>query len=421
MSQSLLNRAPSRSTSAPSAVAAPPSLGGGRYLLGIWILLAVLTPLSGFLGARGFAPEVGVAGLLCLPLVRLRASDLTGFLLFGLLVACAVVSAFWSPAPLPHDLKGFSRFTGLHLFQQLLFSGALIVTARTLPPERARKALAWMGGGLLALTAVLLFESVTDARLLNTLQGLVGQKSDITGWALRSVAQGGYVVVMLFWPVSVAMRLGQRRYLAVAFGVGAALALVLLHMAAPLAALLSSAVVFALVARFGRPAVLVALALAVLQSLDAPWLMRTLAKDGAFAALRPHLPASWAARVDIWSFTSGRMAEKPLLGWGLDASRMFKDHIPLHPHDAPLQLWFELGTVGAVLGALAWAFIFARFAEETSTRRLHAATGCATAWCAMVIGAFSFSQWQEWWICLVALAFAACAVLSRQIEGDDLD
>jgi len=156
------------------------------------------------------------------------------------------------------------------------------------------------------------------------------------------------------------------------------------------------------------------------QILVLPWLMRAWAADGVFRSLRAHLPASWAARLDIWTFASARMAEKPVFGWGLDASRTFQDLIPLHPHDAALQLWLELGVFGAVLGALIWAFIFWRFAEAAPRQRLYAAAGCATAWSTLIIGAFSFSLWQEWWICLAALAFAACAVLSRQLDGPAL-
>jgi O-antigen ligase len=141
-------------------------------------------------------------------------------------------------------------------------------------------------------------------------------------------------------------------------------------------------------------------------------------QGGALQSLRPRLPPSWAARVDIWTFTSARMAEKPVFGWGLDASRMFKGHISLHPHDGPVQLWFELGLPGAILGALIWAFIFWRLAEAARANRLLAAAGCAVAWSAMVIGAFSFSLWQEWWICLVALGFACWMLLSRQLDRD---
>ena len=413
LSQSLLNRSPSQSTLVKPAVAGDWS---GRYLLGVWIMVAVLTPIVGFLGARGFAPAVGFAGLLCLPLVRLRLADAAGLILFGLLVEWALISALWSPAPLPHGLHQFSRFTGLHLAQEVLFSGALIVTARTLPPERARAALTWIAGGLAVLIAVLVFESLTDAWLLGTLQAQIGQKSDVAHWALRTVGQGTYVVVMLFWPVSIVLWRTGRRALAATFVAAAVLALGLLHLAAPLVALVTGAAVFGLVAWLGRPAVIGALVLSVGQTFAVPWLMRMWATDGLFAAIRPHLPASWAARVNIWTFVSARMAEKPLRGWGLDASRTFKGHIPLHPHDAALQLWFELGAVGAVLGALIWSFIFWRFAEAAPRRRLYAAAGCATAWSALVIGAFSFSLWQEWWICLAAMGFAACALLGRQLE-----
>ena len=416
MSQSLLNRSSSGSRFVKPAVAAAGDWSG-RYLLGIWILVAVLTPLIGFLGARGYAPEVGLAGFLCLPFVRLKLADVAGLILFGLLVEWALISALWSPAPLPQNLNQFGRFTGLHLAQQLLFSGALIVTARALSPERARTALTWIGGGLLLLIAVLLSESVTDAWLLGTLQGLAGDKPRAAHWALRAVAQGGYAVVMLFWPVSIGLWAAGRRYLAAAFAGSAILALILLHISALAAAIITGAAVFGLVAWLGRPAAIAALALSAAQTLAVPWLMRTWAQNGAFSAMLPHLPASWAARVNIWTFVTERMTEKPLFGWGLDASRTFKGHIPLHPHDAPLQLWFELGAIGAVLGALIWAYIFWRFAEAAPRRRLYAAAGCATAWSALVIGAFSFSLWQEWWICLAALGFAACSLLSRQLDG----
>ncbi len=35
----------------------------------------------------------------------------------------------------------------------------------------------------------------------------------------------------------------------------------------------------------------------------------------------------------------------------------------------------------------------------------------------LVVGALSFGAWQEWWICLVALAFAVCVVLRRRLAG----
>jgi O-antigen ligase len=67
-------------------------------------------------------------------------------------------------------------------------------------------------------------------------------------------------------------------------------------------------------------------------------------------------------RVEIWHFAAERALDRPLFGHGLNASRAIpnggevsaflppdKPIIPLHPHDAFLQIWLELGAVGAVL------------------------------------------------------------------------
>lgn len=390
--------------------------GGQRYLLAVWIVMAVLTPLFGFLGARGFAPGIAVAGLLCLPLARPKGPDIAGLILFALLVEWAVISALWSPAPFPRTLHDLGRFTGLHLAQEVVFAGALIVTARSLEPQAARRALIWMGGGLLALAAVLMIEGLTGAALFQRLQPLIGAKVR-PDMAMRSVNQGGYVLAALFWPTVAGFYSGGRTILAQTLALAVGVTLVLLHVSAPALALLTSIGVFAVVYWGGRWAVRGVMALTVGLTLITPWLLRSLAEDGVFHSIRPRLPPSWAARVDIWTFTAARMGEKPLFGWGLDASRTFKERIPLHPHDAPLQLWFELGVPGAVLGALVWIFIFGQFAKAADRRRLFAAAGCATASVCFIIGAFSFSIWQEWWFCLCALAFACCIVLGRQLDS----
>jgi O-antigen ligase len=414
----LLDRASSPSTSVRPAD--PPALKSGRYLLGVWIILAILTPLMGFLGARGFAPLVGVAGLLCLPLARPRDMELAGLILFSLIVEWAVISAFWSPAPLPHTLHAVGRFTGLHIAQQLLFCGALIITARTLPPVIAGKALMWMTGGLLVLAAILLFESLTDALLLKTVHHLVGQKpSGITHWELRAVAQGGYALAALFWPAAVSLEAQGRRRLLAVFAALCLVDFALLDISALILALLVSAAVFALVRWRGRVVALACMAVASLQVVVVPWFLYGITQSGAGAALAQHLPRSWAARVRIWTFASAHMAQKPLTGWGLDASRTFGENIPLHPHDASLQLWFELGVPGAVLGALAWGFVFWQFARAAPDRRRFAATGCAVGTVCLTIGAFSFGLWQEWWICLMALGFAASMLVGRQSAGTE--
>jgi exopolysaccharide production protein ExoQ len=131
----------------------------------------------------------------------------------------------------------------------------------------------------------------------------------------------------------------------------------------------------------------------------------------------PWLRTSAQHRLIIWRFTDDRIAEKPLLGWGMDASRAIPggktsvrvymslpdsiqlegDVMPLHPHDAILQWTVELGVVGTLLGGaiilcLAWLAGVAGGATR-ATR----AIGLATFAGALPPLLLSFGIWQAWW------------------------
>jgi O-antigen ligase len=145
-----------------------------------------------------------------------------------------------------------------------------------------------------------------------------------------------------------------------------------------------------------------------------PLAMLAMQSGGVFARLHAHLPASWGQRLDIWSFAADHWLQHPLRGWGIDASRAFGDSILLHPHDGALQAWFELGAPGALLCAGFWTLLFLRI-DATGPDRTFAAVACATGTVYLAIGAVSFGLWQEWWLCLGALALASCLALGRTL------
>jgi O-antigen ligase len=110
-------------------------------------------------------------------------------------------------------------------------------------------------------------------------------------------------------------------------------------------------------------------AVAVLLVLGLPWIIQAVLPLDA-----GHLVESAAHRLLIWDFVSERIAERPLLGWGMDSSRAvpggtghpdaamlaafglaaksdwfsYAQLLPLHPHNLALQVWLELGAVGAL-------------------------------------------------------------------------
>lgn len=131
------------------------------------------------------------------------------------------------------------------------------------------------------------------------------------------------------------------------------------------------------------------------------------------------LSNSAAHRLMIWQTAADHISQNPLLGHGFDSSRSLYDDgdkivtyfaqddpprawanlfepIPLHPHNGVLQVWLELGGVGAalLLGALlSLLYVIVRWS----------AGGIETAACmglfasSLFIFSVSFGAWQSWW------------------------
>lgn len=138
------------------------------------------------------------------------------------------------------------------------------------------------------------------------------------------------------------------------------------------------------------------------------------------------IPQSWRHRALIWSHTSDRIAQNPLMGYGLDSSRAFPDRlefdghlikaIPLHPHSASLQIWLETGAIGAMLGAAALLTVGAGLARIFEHDRLGAAAVCSCAAAFALVSNVSFGVWQEWWLCTGFLGVMLLSSLHTDAE-----
>jgi O-antigen ligase len=143
----------------------------------------------------------------------------------------------------------------------------------------------------------------------------------------------------------------------------------------------------------------------------------------------PWIKYSGIHRLLIWRFAADRIAERPLLGWGMDASRAmpggktdFNDllptlhypggaeALPLHPHDAALQLQLELGLPGLVLGLGIVVFVVYRVGWRAELSAHERAAALALCGSALIVALLSFGIWQAWWqatLWLVAALYCA--------------
>ncbi len=130
----------------------------------------------------------------------------------------------------------------------------------------------------------------------------------------------------------------------------------------------------------------------------------------------------------IWQFVAEKITERPVLGWGLDSSRAipgahesvqgYTDRLPLHPHNAALQVWLELGFLGSLIGAFLAAWPVLRIDRTIAGGNAQAAAVGVVAAIA-VVALLGFGIWQSWWIAAISLVAAlTVAVLPpRDIVG----
>ncbi len=377
------------------------------------VLFALLMPV-GYLGDEGEALVTAIGGVAALSFVLRRRPPPVGVIILTLLTAWAVASFAWSPlAPLqahPHTYNQVQALTAPKLVLQLVFDCAFVSGALRLAAAQRTRAMTWLGWTLWATIVVLLLDGLAQGQITGALSAMTGKPltPDI---AKRNAARGCYAVALMFWPVALFTWRRVPPAVPVIMGLLIVVNSLLLGVDAPAAAMLLSLLVFAGVRMNARIGAWTCAVGAGLYVLAAPLVFLP---HGAAAP--PDLPGdvgklSWHVRLDIWRFASRLIARRPLLGYGLDSSRAFEPRIPMHPHDAALQLWLELGAPGALLGALFFGWLFYKVARLAKSDPPWAAVACATGFVYLLIGAISFGIWQEWWLALGAAAIAVCGML----------
>ncbi len=143
--------------------------------------------------------------------------------------------------------------------------------------------------------------------------------------------------------------------------------------------------------------------------------------------------ASWRLRSFehrriIWDFVIRRIGDRPLFGWGLGNARAVPgahtqispgvELLPLHPHNAALQLWLELGSVGALLGA-AFFVLLVRSIYRALPDRTDFALALALLAAAVVNGMVSYNLWHAWWLAFIIVAGCFAVAVSRRSGAAD--
>ena len=244
------------------------------------------------------------------------------------------------------------------------------------------------------------------------LEALVSGKPGLA--AATKYNRGLDYLVLIAWPV-LGYALGRRwwwRGLLLALAV-VAIEVMGLSLAGRVAALVGLAV---LILAWVLPR-LVSLGLAAGTGVLVPWLPLLLRSVTAHrAALAPYLKPSGMHRLEIADYMTARVFERPLLGWGLLSAKSvpirpeelaryaYVDPAGVYPHNQWLELWVELGVMGAAAGLALAGLVLWRIGRLPVAMRPFAWAAFASA---MAIACVNYEiTTDSWWA-----ALGACAVL----------
>ena len=380
-------RLPSNGTAAPIARWCEAGLDAAVLL---FFPLLVLLP-------RGIAALVSAAGLCAAGFVlstrslRLNPPLLVTAILLGSLVLWGTVSAFWSVVPL-RSLVLAVRLSGLFAAGLALVAAARLVAA-------PRRLTLFLLASLVLGIAMAVIELATDGMLSSFFSERVYRATRLNQASVS-------FAILIFPACAVLVCRGQAIFALLLAAVTAATIYALVGTAAKavlIAGLPMGLLLYRSRARVARAAAVIS----VVAIITAPLTFARLERLPGLSETADVVKLSAGHRLLIWSFAGDRIAERALVGWGLDASRAIpggedlirtgETWLPLHPHNAALQLWLELGVPGAVLFALLVAIAWLALSNAEWPRLFAGAAGASLT--IALVGCFAtYGMWQEWWL-----------------------
>ena len=395
------------------------------------VIILAIQPVAAVFEARTLVGTTVAVALLWLPSVKWRHCLDRGWIMriaacIGAIVLWSGLSALWSAYP-DRSLAQTGQTAGTFVLYALTMLG--VVSAA----PNGRSALGLIAVGYGVAMAILLVEPQLDFPLYKSLEaaGLVEP------FSFQTEAKG-YAVIAVACPIlGVALWAAGWRMAAGAIVIFGGFTLSFGSMLAAEIAFWVAAVGMAAMALAPRLTVAATSVLVAVVMLLAP-----IGGEVVLAGVQPdtervadstvaaspdwtaRVPFTWRHRLAIWHYSADRIVERPLLGHGTDAARWiaktgprptvslgFDNIMPLHPHNAALQVWIELGLVGALL-MTALLLLTLRAIHRLGPIARVAAFGAFTAY--LVIGMVSFGMWQTWWMTLPIVLGALSLLLLPQ-------
>lgn len=403
----------------------PPTSLPKRSSWVLYLVYGLLGPVAAF-AKMGTVPLV-ILALFGYPNIQTVGRELKrilfsplGLSVLALMCWCGV-SLLWAEQPHPYTLL---RLVGVTALAFLL--PALV---EKLDAESRRSLSTIVVGVFVFVLVVLLIEGLTGAWLHRQIrpEDALPREGEWVPYLEMVAARGTAMLApFCFLVAALIVSMTKRKVLGLSFVTLSCVSAYRLPMEASAIAILVGSVVYALTYWQPRFAVNTVFLVCLTAMLLSPFAVSSFVNQTYLDSIEVEISRNEAQRLAIWEFTAHEILKRPVLGHGFDSSRVIgaRDNavegtnwqaLPLHPHNAFLQIWLELGLIGiALTGCVLWASwrkILSK-SDDSEACAVYIATFCAV----LTIALISFGVWQYWWIAMWGLLGGALTLLPRQTK-----
>ena len=399
-----------------------------------------LIPPVGLFIPRGIAVIfVGLAVVSVATLISERVKSAawpkSGTFFLFLLAAWSMLSAFWSIAPEKSFLSSLSVAPTFAAGLCILVSAGKITAEQRVPVEKC------MMVGVVVGALIVFIEVSFGLPISAGIDLIVTGRTRIFD-SSHSISRGMTVLALFIWPTAFVLWIRGRKLMTIALMCFVAVGLFSGDNEAAVFSMATGVCALALACIFPKRSPWVFGVILGVGILMAPQAMLSLPDARTMSKTIPGLGYGVYPRIFIWQSASRLILEKPVIGHGYRSSREFStehdsefvrigpedvnrvwvEPIPLHTHNAPLQLWLELGVIGASLGIAIILNIIAYIQRSCA-----GTVRCAALYAALITGvsvaSISYGFWQGWWQSVLwiyaALCFATVAFPGSKITEND--
>ncbi len=374
-------------------------------------------PTLALYGSKGIIIPFIIAALACL--YTLFKNQSWRLSIPGPLGLSVLALALWALASLTWTVSfDVSLSLARSLPLTLLAGFVVIYSVRRLDPDGLRliaraTVLGFSLGALLAIADIASGYAISMALHILTKGGEWGP--DMPGFVINN----GVVILALFlWPACFFLINQNRRWMAFVALVAAGAIAGASSSFASIVAIAVGCASFVLAYFLPRHIHKMTAAGFIVLILGSPFFMAALPDARTIGKDLPELDYSVYPRLVIWQYASNLIMERPVAGHGIRTSRALNKEtnpipfvymdkgkleqgntkaIALHPHNGIMQLWLELGGIGAMIG-LALVLSILHGIRNAATSPLGKALLYASLLSSVCLISVTYGLWQSWWM-----------------------